>query len=102
LKCNASVQSDKDKLKKIRLNFFFCPDIGDWFRPLGSRVTRLGEIFADWVNVYFGLIILTYISIPKYDLIVHGKSYVLIFTKTMLGDILGDFFSKPSGHPAWQ
>jgi hypothetical protein len=29
----------------------------------------------------------------------HGKSYVLILTKTGLGYILGDFFTNASGHP---
>jgi hypothetical protein len=29
----------------------------------------------------------------------HGKSYVLILTKNVLGNILGDFFTNASGHP---
>jgi hypothetical protein len=29
----------------------------------------------------------------------HGNNYVLILTKTVLGYILGDFFTNSSGHP---
>jgi hypothetical protein len=29
----------------------------------------------------------------------HGKSCVLILTKNRFGQILGDFFTNPSGHP---
>jgi hypothetical protein len=32
----------------------------------------------------------------------HGKSYGLIWTKTGLGYILGDFFTNSSGHPGWR
>jgi hypothetical protein len=46
--------------------------------------------------VYF---IQKYRSSQIFGLFFHGKSYVLILTKSALGYILGDFFSNLSGHP---
>jgi hypothetical protein len=34
------------------------------------------------------------------DYFSHGKSYVLILKKNLLGSVLGDFFTNSSGHPA--
>jgi hypothetical protein len=36
---------------------------------------------------------------PIIALLFNGKIYVLIISKTELGDILGDFFTNASGHP---
>jgi hypothetical protein len=69
-------------------------------RRLSSRVTGLGEFWAQSVIGFFVQVIENYrISPSVWATIFHGKFYVLILTKNELGYILGDFFTVSSGHP---
>jgi hypothetical protein len=52
------------------------------------------------VIVSFGQFYENYRNRPHFwDTVCHGKGYALIFDKTILGYILGDFFTHSSGHP---
>jgi hypothetical protein len=63
-----------------------------------TRVTRfLACVFGG--IVFFGQFLLITAGIRIFGLLFQ-KSYVLMFTKNWLGYILGDFFTKASGHPA--
>jgi hypothetical protein len=86
LKFRSLKQIGHDDEKKLAL---FCSQQGD----------QIGRIFAHWVIVSFGKVFLI-AEVP----LIFGLLFPLLtsctnFEKNGLGGILGDFFTKTSGHP---
>jgi hypothetical protein len=62
---------------------------------------QIGRILAYSVIVYFKQLFENYRSSATFwATFFHGYSYVVIFTKTWFGYILGDFCTISSGHTA--
>jgi hypothetical protein len=61
---------------------------------------QIGRIFAHWVTVYFGQLFENYRRGSFFwATFFHDKVFELISSKNVLGHILGDFFTRASGHP---
>jgi hypothetical protein len=63
----------------------------------------LGQLFACRAIIYFGQFLKKKLEkCPDFcATYFHSKSPLLILTENGLGDILGDFLTKSSGHPEW-
>jgi hypothetical protein len=62
---------------------------------------QIGQLFAYLGNFLLSAFFENYRSSLNFPAAVfHGKSFAVLLTKNVLGDIFGDFFTNSSGHPA--
>jgi hypothetical protein len=102
------LSSFREKLKLCKRGFFFCKHISQLNLKVsalcyvrGGQGDHIGRIFPYWMIAYFGQFLENYRSSPKlWATLLEGKRNALCnFDKNVLGYILGNFFTKSSGHP---
>jgi hypothetical protein len=62
---------------------------------------QIGRIFVDWAIVYFGQFFEIYRTTPKFwATFFSDTSYLIICTENGFANILDNFLTNSSGHPA--